>query len=160
VTVTVRTGDTADYDAVRALHVRCSVATRARRYHTGMPQLTFDAWARMSGPRAGCTLLATPFGLPQRVVAVGHLLYERRPDVAELAVLVEDSWQSHGLGGILSRRLYGLAHFMRVRTIVAYVATDNIRARRMVHGLARDAGGHGPDVRLLSDSDVLETALS
>jgi len=160
VTVTVRTGGAADYDAVHALHARCSVATRARRYHTGMPQLTPDAWARMSGPRAGCTLLATPFGLPHRVVAVGHLLYERRPDVAELAVLVEDTWQSHGLGGILSRRLYGLAHFMRVRTIVAYVATDNIRARRMVNGLARHAGGHGPDVRLLSDSDLLETALS
>ncbi|MFM9448689.1 hypothetical protein ACKI1Y_39750, partial [Streptomyces acidiscabies] len=90
----------------------------------------------------------------------GPAHYERHPDVAELAVLVEDSWQSHGLGGVLSRRLYGLAHFMRVRTIVAYVATDNIRARRMVQGLARAAGGHGPDVRLLSDSDVLETVLS
>ncbi|WP_416970743.1 GNAT family N-acetyltransferase [Streptomyces sp. 4F14] len=159
-TVTLRTGHTGDYDAVRALHVRCSVATRARRYHTGTPQLTRGAWERMSAPRAGCTLLATPFGLPERVVAVGHLLYERHPDVAELAVLVEDTWQSHGLGGVLSRRLYGLAHFMGVRTVVAYVAADNIRARRMVQGLARLAGGHGPDVHLLSDSDVLETVLS
>ncbi|QNP74150.1 hypothetical protein IAG44_34990 [Streptomyces roseirectus] len=159
-TVTVRTGYTADYDAVRALHVRCSAATRARRYHTGTPQLSREAWERMSGPRAGCTLLATPFGLPQRVVAVGHLLYERHPDVAELAVLVEDAWQSHGLGGILSRRLYGLAHFMRVRTIVAYVAADNIRARRMVQALGRHSGGGGPDVRLVSDSDVLEAVLT
>lgn len=159
-TLSVRTGHRSDYDAVCAMHERCSALTRARRYHTGMRQLTRDSWERMSAPDAGSTLVATAPSAPGRVVAVGHLLYEHAPNLAELAVLVEDSWQSHGLGGILSRRLYGYAHFMRVHTIVAYVSADNVRARRMIQRLARHPGGNAPAVRLVSDSALLDAAMA
>jgi len=57
----------------------------------------------------------------------------------DVAVVVADDWQGHGLGAVLIRRL---AHIARLRGIASFHATmlgDNLRARSLVLGLSRNA---------------------
>lgn len=57
----------------------------------------------------------------------------------DVAVVVADDWQGHGLGALLIRRL---AHIARLRGISSFHATmlgDNQRAQALVLGLSRKA---------------------
>lgn len=89
-----------DLERAVAMHLRCSPGTLWSRYHRAM-----------GDPRSYLrTLLARPgavhLGLQQPagdLVAVGHLMPDRGN--AEAALLVEDAWQSSGLGSWLLRHL-------------------------------------------------------
>ena len=89
-----------DLERTVAMHLRCSPGTLWSRYHRAM-----------GDPRSYLrTLLARPgavhLGLQQPagdLVAVGHLMPDRGN--AEAALLVEDAWQSSGLGSRLLRHL-------------------------------------------------------
>jgi GNAT superfamily N-acetyltransferase len=74
------------------------------------------------------------------VVAVARYAREAaNPDVAEIAIVVEDGWQHRGLGRLLTRRLAALA---RRRGIAAFHATmlgDNRPALRLLRGLSEAA---------------------
>ena len=67
----------------------------------------------------------------------------------EVAVVVADDWQGHGLGKVLMRRL---AHIARLRGIDSFHATmlgDNARAQALVRGLS-------PRVRMRFEAGYLE----
>ena len=74
------------------------------------------------------------------VVAVARYARDAAdPDVAEIAIVVEDGWQGRGLGRLLTRRLAALA---RRRGIAAFHATmmgDNRPALRLLRGLSEGA---------------------
>jgi GNAT superfamily N-acetyltransferase len=60
----------------------------------------------------------------------------------EVAVVVADDWQGHGLGSLLLRRL---AHIARLRGIASFHATmlgDNRRAQALVLGLSPRTSMH------------------
>lgn len=102
--ITVRRADSADLEAARAMHDRCSEQTLRLRYHG--PVRDADRYLdHLLSPRFGRTLAAqTASG---RLVALGHLLWDG--DETEVALLVEDDWQRRGIGSELLARLVALA---------------------------------------------------
>ncbi|WP_374225602.1 N-acetyltransferase family protein, partial [Streptomyces sp. Vc74B-19] len=102
--ISVRRADTADLEAARAMHERCSSETLRRRYH-GPVGDSGRYLSHLLSPRFGRTLAAqTASG---RVVALGHLLWDG--DETEVALIVEDAWQRRGVGAELLSRLVGMA---------------------------------------------------
>jgi GNAT superfamily N-acetyltransferase len=76
---------------------------------------------------------------------VGVARYDRRrddPSRAEVAVLVEDAWQSHGLGSRLLRRLAIEAGEHGITTLTAAVLGENRRMLHVLHALSPDAHAH------------------
>ncbi|MFC7310649.1 GNAT family N-acetyltransferase [Streptomyces monticola] len=135
----LRVGTTDDYAAVRDLHRRCSAASRALRYHCGTPELRPRIWQQLSDPRAGCTLLVSLTVPPHHTVAVGHLLGTNTPGSAELALLVEDRWQSRGIGTALADCLFDLARSIGVHSVSFVSGAGNCRAQRIARHLAARA---------------------
>jgi GNAT superfamily N-acetyltransferase len=81
--------------------------------------------------------------LDERGIA-GVARYGIAPSVTshEVAVVVADDWQGHGLGSLLLRRL---AHIARLRGIASFHATmlgDNRRAQALVLGLSPRTSMH------------------
>ncbi len=102
--VSVRRADTADLDAARAMHERCSAETLRRRYHGPVGDAS-RYLNHLLSPRFGRTLAAqTASG---DIVALGHLLWDG--DETEVALIVEDAWQRRGIGAELLSRLVGMA---------------------------------------------------
>ncbi|MGV9348348.1 GNAT family N-acetyltransferase [Streptomyces spiralis] len=85
-----------------AMHRRCSSHTLWSRYHRAMPDPQTYLPALLARP--GSVHLAAR-DTTGRIVAVGHLMPDH--SAVEAALLVEDSWQGHGLG---TRLLHHLGH--------------------------------------------------
>lgn len=78
--------------------------------------------------------------LGDEIVAIAS--YYRHPDdptTADVAVLVEDAWQHHGLGRRLMRQLVRLARDNGVTSFHADVLAENTPAVGLIRGMNRDA---------------------
>ena len=115
VELTVRQAGAADVPALAAMHARCSTRSRRLRYLSGASSPTAAALTRLVNRRHGRTLVVEH---GEGIVAMGNLM--RDGDDAEVALLVEDSWQRRGVGTVLLDRL--LATTDRA---VAVTAADN-----------------------------------
>jgi GNAT superfamily N-acetyltransferase len=117
--LTMRQAAVADVPALVAMHARCSGRSRRSRYLSGGARPTAAELARMVNRRHGRTLVvAHPDG---DVVAMGNLMHDGA--AAEVALLVEDSWQRRGIGTALLRGL--LAAAPDGRPTSAVTAHDN-----------------------------------
>ena len=67
----------------------------------------------------------------QRMVGVASLLFTGSR--AEIAVLVEDTWQRRGVGTALARSLLDTAVHHRVHAVLATVAVTNVGALLVLH---------------------------
>ena len=67
----------------------------------------------------------------REIVAVGRLTRARSANEAEVAVLVSDRYQRHGLGTELVRRLIQVASDQKVREIVANILPENLGMRAL-----------------------------
>ncbi|MER7756282.1 GNAT family N-acetyltransferase [Kitasatospora sp. NPDC097643] len=116
----LRTAGPADKAAALALHHRCSPASLRMRYHG--PVRDADRYLdHLLDARHGHSLAVT--AADGRVLALGHLMWD--DGEAELAVLVEDAWQRHGLGLALLRRLTAAARAAGVGTVYAVTQASN-----------------------------------
>ncbi|MFJ6770577.1 GNAT family N-acetyltransferase [Kitasatospora sp. NPDC091257] len=116
----LRPAGPADRAAALAMHGRCSPASLRQRYH-GPVRDAGRYLDHLLDPRHGHSFaVAAPDG---RLVALGHLMWD--DGEAELAVLVEDAWQRHGLGLALLRRLSAAARSADVRTVYAVTHGTN-----------------------------------
>jgi RimJ/RimL family protein N-acetyltransferase len=79
--------------------------------------------------------------LDDEIIAVVRYDRSTATDVAEVAVVVEDAWQGHGLGRRLLRRLAVDALEHGVADLTATVLGENQRALRLAHHVA--PGTHG-----------------
>ena len=82
---------------------------------------------------------------------VGLATYDRLeadPTAADVAVVVADAWQHHGVGRVLVRKLSGAARRRGIERFTATMLADN----RAVVGLVR---GTNPDARLRFDGTEL-----
>ena len=61
------------------------------------------------------------------------------PEVAEIAIVVEDGWQRRGLGGLLIRRLAAVARRRGIGAFHATMLGDNRPALRLLRGLSAGA---------------------
>jgi GNAT superfamily N-acetyltransferase len=71
------------------------------------------------------------------LVAVGRVV-KTAPDTADLAIVVGDPWQGHGLGGWLARLLAAAAAIEGVTRIVGTMLADNRPALRILKGVSPD----------------------
>ncbi|MFJ2766538.1 GNAT family N-acetyltransferase [Streptomyces sp. NPDC087300] len=128
--ITVRRADTADVEAAKAMHDRCSRRTLAMRYH-GPVQDADRYLNHLLSPRFGRTLaVQTASG---RVVGVGHLLWDG--DETEIALLVEDEWQRRGIGSLLLGRLVALAVEAGCESVYAVTQASNTGMVAAMRGL-------------------------
>ncbi|MEU2156389.1 GNAT family N-acetyltransferase [Streptomyces sp. NPDC019396] len=115
----------ADLAPVQALHRRCSPDSRARRYHTGKPELSRAGWRLLCDPRRGTTLVTTAGRHADHIIAMTNVMRTDRQGVGELAVLIEDTWQFKGLGTALAAHAAEIARSQGHHTLTATVAVDN-----------------------------------
>jgi RimJ/RimL family protein N-acetyltransferase len=126
-----------DAPRLAELYDRLSRHTVYQRFFTVMRRLPPD-WARFLANvdyRRRFALVAEDAAAPTPTL-VGVARYEPSPDgdAAELAFVVQDSWQGKGLGTLLVRELLRAAELNGIERFRAYVLGDN---RRMLHLLAR-----------------------
>jgi GNAT superfamily N-acetyltransferase len=133
----VRPLEAGDDERLRRMFGRLSRETVTRRFFTLMPKLS-DALLRtlMAVDHADHEALVVQVG--DEVVALAS--YHRRaadPTLADVAVLVEDGWQHHGLGRLLVRRLTALAQRRGIATFHADVLVDNRPAAGLIQRMDR-----------------------
>lgn len=128
--ITVRRADTADVEAAKAMHDRCSQRTLGMRYHG--PVRDADRYLNhLLSPRFGRTLaVQTASG---RIVGVGHLLWDG--DETEIALLVEDDWQRRGMGSELLGRLVTMAVEAGCESVYAVTQASNTGMVAAMRGL-------------------------
>jgi N-acetylglutamate synthase-like GNAT family acetyltransferase len=117
----IRQAESADREALAEMLSRCTESTRWRRFLGPLrsfpePYLT-DA---LSGHTEHFALVAAA---PAAVVALASC-HTAAGDAAELAVLVEDAWQQHGLGTCLLHRLLDHSDRRGFRMLKATVLAD------------------------------------
>jgi GNAT superfamily N-acetyltransferase len=128
--IAVRRADPGDRAAAAAMHERCSSHTLRQRYHG--PVGDVDRYlAHLLDPRHGQTLAVE--SEDGTIVALAHLLWD--DDAAEIAVLVEDAWQRHGIGGALVQRLTELARTAGVDEVYAVTNSSNSGMIATLRGL-------------------------
>lgn len=125
--VSIRGASSRDLERFRAMFSRVSSGTIYRRFHTPFSEVPERMLALM--------LHSDRYGMESFVAVageeiVGHAMYVRLGDGgdAEMAIIVEDRWQSKGVGKSLLRRL---AEDARGRGIEAFVGTILPENRRM-----------------------------
>ncbi len=126
--VSVRDLSAGDEPGLRALFGSLSGDTIYKRFQMPFPRVPESMLAHLMGHAGGRSLVAVAGG-----EIVGHALYAGGPDgEAEVAVVVEDGWQSRGIGKLL---LAGLARKAAGRGVEAFNAVA-LGENRRVLGLA------------------------
>ena len=127
----IRRATADDVDAVVALHARCSMTSRLRRYLAGTRCPTEATLARLLSPAAGRCLVVEDG--ETRLVAMANLMSDG--DTPELALLIEDSWQQRRLGTVLARRLAAVATHSGAHSVKAVIHTGNAPMVRIMSSL-------------------------
>lgn len=134
-----------DRDALTALNERVSLRTRHLRYFSVSDGPgTWYVDKLVHGAEAHATLVAV---VDHEIVATaGFARSERDPRQADLAMLVDDDHQLHGLGALLLEHLATLARHHGVEVFTADVLQENTRMLRLLHGsgfATTGTGAHG-----------------
>lgn len=136
-------------EALRDLHDRCSPESRRFRYFTSMPVLPAKVFDRLLDRGRGYSLVACHDG---QIVGMANLMFCADPGAAEIAFLIEDSWQGRGLGTALARMLVDRARDLGFAEVRASLLSDNTRMRRLLAGL-------GATLQYTEDPGVVEARL-
>ena len=117
-----------DGPALAAAFERLSARSRYRRFHTALPRLTQKMITYLTeiDHHNHEALVAFAPGPGKIVVGVARFIRDpARPDNAEVAVVVADSWQQRGLGMLLLHRLAQRAREERIDSLTGYILTEN-----------------------------------
>ena len=131
--VVVRGASPSDREALRRMLSRSSAETIRRRFHIAHPKVSERMLnLLLDVDRAGNKfLLAVADG-----EIVAHALYARfGQDDAEMAIIVEDGWQSKGIGKALLQELAEDARRQGVQTFVGTVLPENHRMLGLIDAL-------------------------
>ncbi|MFJ2604870.1 GNAT family N-acetyltransferase [Streptomyces sp. NPDC091279] len=139
----MRAADVEDFEAVRDMHGRCSAESRTRRYWTSQPEFSRTNWHALAEPERGVTVVAQD---GDAIVAMANILYLDTAGHAEIAFLVEDAWQSRGVGTGLARQTLEWCRADGLDTVFAWVGVTNTRMCKLMRGL-------GADHRALGDGE-------
>jgi acyl-CoA synthetase (NDP forming)/GNAT superfamily N-acetyltransferase len=124
-----------DEAALTALNERVTLRTRLMRYFSISDAP--GAWyvdRVLRSAQSGAALVAVVDGVVVALASFARL--ERDPAEADLAILVDDAHQVHGLGALLLEHLAALARQHGVRIFTADVMLENTRMLRLL----RDSG--------------------
>jgi len=112
-----------------AAYERLSRHTAYQRFFTIMNRLPPD-WARMLANVdyvSRLALVVEPEAGTDEIIAVARYEPTDRPDIVEVAFVVQDGWQNRGLGKVLLRDLLSAARARGIRRFRAWVLADNTR---------------------------------
>lgn len=134
--VIIRVASSLDRESLRRMFSRASSETIYRRFHIPFPEVPERMLALMldvDPPSNECLLAVVGEEI------VGHAMYVKLEDAteAEMAIVVEDGWQSRGVGRSLLSELARRARLQGVETFVGEVLVEN---RRMLGLAAMFAG--------------------
>jgi len=139
-TVTVRPIRDDDVDRLRRLFYRLSPETVYWRFFQPVKQPSEKLLHHLAEVDHDLRQ-AIVAELDDEIIAVVRYDRASASDVADVAVLVEDAWQGHGLGRKLLRRLTVDALEHGVVDMTATVLGQNQRALRLAHRVAPDTHG-------------------
>lgn len=123
-TVWIRLARPEDADAVAGMHERCTDRTRYLRYLTGVTEWRDLVLRRLAGGHRGATLVV--MSEDGSIVGLGNVFPDPcEAHVAEIAEIVEDSYQGRGIGTRLLRHMLELALRLGFRNVVATVLAEN-----------------------------------
>ncbi len=121
--VSVRGASPSDREALRRMFSRSSAETIRRRFHIPYPRVPDRMLDLMLDQGLNQFLLAVA-----DLEVVGHAMYAwLGQGDAEMAIIVEDGWQSKGIGKMLLRELADGARLRGVQTFVGTVLPENHR---------------------------------
>ena len=135
--ITVRPVRDEDSDALRAMHRKLSARSVYQRFFTALPELSEDRADRFTHVDGVDRVAFVAVNDAGELVGVGR--YDRLPadrSQAEIAVIVLDDYQHHGLGTRLVRLL---VEHGRTHGVQAFVADVLMANQGMFHAFA-DAG--------------------
>jgi GNAT superfamily N-acetyltransferase len=137
--VYIRIATPSDAEKLRAMFAHSSQKTIYRRFHTPFPEV--PNWMVSLMLEADHHDKESLVAVAEEKV-VGHAMYAREGDgsEAEMAILVEDEWQSMGIGKSLLSELEERARHRGIETFVAEVLGEN---RPMLGLAARSFAGTG-----------------
>ncbi|MER5466598.1 GNAT family N-acetyltransferase [Streptomyces sp. NPDC002668] len=124
-TVRLRRPTRQDRQLLEAMYERCSRETQYFRFLRPVPTLPSSYLEAVLGTVPGVDALVAeaPSG-PPGVIALGST-HENQYGGAEVALLVEDTWQRRGIGSLMLRRLADQARERGVTTLVATMAAEH-----------------------------------
>jgi GNAT superfamily N-acetyltransferase len=146
-------------EALLDLFARSSPETRRDRFHHALsvfPQLYLDEI--VSGKQLAVAARDTcheesygkVFGLASAApVAAG---------IAEFAVWVEDAWQGHGVGTLLTRAILRVLAKQHISTAIGIMEPDNFAIRRLVNRIAPDATTRSEDGMIIVSVPLTDLA--
>jgi len=126
-----------DGERLCRLYHRLSPESVYRRFLSPMPSPRPDVLARLLDvDHLDREAIAVLEG--DEIVAVGRYIRSAGGDSAEIALVVADAWQRHGLGRLLMRRLGRLARRRGIRAFTGTIAGENRPALMLVRATAPD----------------------
>jgi RimJ/RimL family protein N-acetyltransferase len=141
--LTIRAIRPDDAGALREGLRRLSPRTRYQRFHAAISHLTPEQWVYLTDvdghdhvALVACLARRTEYAEKGAIVGVARFIRDRdEPTVAEVAFVVYDDLQGHGVGSALRDALIAEARARGVRTFRAHVLPDNGAMRRLLRGL-------------------------
>ena len=138
--VSIRIASPEDGESLRAMFSRVSSETIYRRFHMPYQEVPERMLALMLGVEEhhdGETLVAIANG-----EIVGHAMYVKLgvSGEAEMAIVVEDRWQSKGVGKLLLRELAEKARSRGVENLVGTVLMENRRMLGLIGAVFSESG--------------------
>jgi GNAT superfamily N-acetyltransferase len=133
--LTVRPSTEFDLAGAAVMHRRCSARSLLGRYRLGGRAPAVIALDRqMRAPLSFVVTVPQADTIPAAIIATGIVGTDTThgPDSAEIAVLVEDSWQGQGIGRELVRHLAGTAAIVGYTKLVAYPGPSRSAVQRMM----------------------------
>ena len=127
--VRLRSAASSDAPLVAALHARCSPAARRGRYLSPTARLGPGELEALLGDPGQAVLAVTTDG--GSAVAIGNLDPDG-PGVGRCAVLVDNAWQSRGLGTALVRRLADAASDQGLVALTGRARPDDLEVIRLL----------------------------
>ncbi|MGW3929799.1 N-acetyltransferase family protein [Streptomyces microflavus] len=124
-----------DFGAVNALHERCSLATRFSRYQAARRTLRLAEFQHLTRPDRSLTWVTYPEDDPHRIVATTNLVRTTEAGEAELGIMVEDPWQSRGLGTALVQYARTQARTFGCSSMAVMTGSDNVRMLKIMRAL-------------------------
>jgi GNAT superfamily N-acetyltransferase len=133
--LTVRPSTEFDLAGTAIMHRRCSARSLLGRYRLGGRAPAVIALDRqLRAPLSFVVTVPQADTIPAAIIATAIVGTDTShgPDSAEIAVLVEDSWQAQGIGRELVRHLAGTAALVGYTKLVAYPGPSRSAVQRMM----------------------------
>jgi GNAT superfamily N-acetyltransferase len=136
--VVLRRATDRDSAALRSFYLELSARTLFRRFMTPTPRLSDGAIAYLTDLRRldREVILAT---VGNRIVGEGRFHRVAGTAEAEVALVVADAWQGHGIGPMLSDHLARLARLRGIESFTGTMLADNHAARSVLGSVAPGA---------------------